>query len=142
MSVSGYLWFSEDGVPAGVSLRRILAAMEIPPGVVLGPDSPIELYYGRNTASFDSVQVYVAADESSGDEIPALLFDRPLQRPEFLETVFRVMGLGHAMYFYTDDTTPIFRDAEAIKHFDHAFITSLGTPRIVSSPDGLLHGRI
>ena len=48
------------------------------------------------------------------------------------------MRQGNVILFFSDDTTPLYATADAPRHFPKELIASLGTPKLVASPQEIL----
>lgn len=136
MSIEAFIWNYRDGEPIGF-------AYDVVRDILSTKAAHWEGEHGFLNVSFenpdDCVRIYLGKDAPRTNHVGGIMVARPIAHPDYLARVFRVLQLGDAMHFYSDETTPVFsRDANS-RHYSADLLAELGTPRFIDAPSGLLH---
>ncbi|MEQ8638952.1 hypothetical protein [Gimesia maris] len=136
MSIEAFLWNYRDGESVGFeyeAVREILATEQT---------EWLE-EYGCLRVSFhdpdDYVDMYLGEGAPASGHVKGITIARPLDNPDYLQRVFRVMGLGDVMLFYSDETTPIFVRGKDPQQYPADLLEQLGEPRFIQTPIEMLH---
>ncbi|WP_166831517.1 hypothetical protein [Thalassoroseus pseudoceratinae] len=136
MSIEAFLWNYQDGEPIGfefATVRDLLATEDVDWNEEFG------CLRVRFQNPSDSVDIYLGKEGPHTDHIDGITISRPITHPEFLDQIFRIMKLGDAMWFYSDETTPVFVRGADPNQYPPDLLKQLGEPRFVNSPAELLH---
>jgi hypothetical protein len=131
MGIEAFVWIYRDGEPASLAFSEVTAAF----GNAVRDWDP---EFGRLHVEFgswsDSCEIFCGKDVLETGRVTSLMIDRPIRHPGLWEAVFKIMSLGHVLLFFSDDTTPRFRDIASASHFPKDLIGSLGIPLRVRTP--------
>jgi hypothetical protein len=134
MGIEAFVWIYRDGEPASLPFSEVIAAF----GDAVRDWDP---EFGRLHVEFgswsDSCKIFCGKDVLETGRVTSLMIDRPIRHPGIWEAVLRVMSLGHVLLFFSDDTTPRFRDIASASHFPKDLIASLGSPLSVRTPQDI-----
>ena len=138
MGIEAFVWVYRNGEPTSLPLSEVIGAF----GDAVREWNPesghLRLVYGSES---DSCDIFCGKDVARTGRITSLMIDRPINCPELWEAVLKIMSLGHALLFFSDDTTPRFCDIASASHFPKDLMASLGTPSRVRTPQDFIEGR-
>jgi hypothetical protein len=138
MGIEAFVWIYRDGEPASLPFSEVIAAF----GDAVRDWDPefgrLRLEYG---SEIDSCDIFLGKDAMQTGRVSSLLIDRPIVNPELWEAVLKIMSLGYALLFFSDDSTPRFRDFASALHFPKDLIASLGTPVMIRTPQDINENR-
>ncbi len=140
MGIEAFVWVYQNGEPASLPFSDVAGAF----GDAVREWDPesgrLRLVYG---SEIDSCDVYCCKGEGvkQTGRVTSLLIARPIGNPEFWEAVLKIMSLGHALLFFSDDTAPRFRDIASASHFPKDLIASLGTPLRTRTAKDIIESR-
>lgn len=136
MSIEAFVWNYCDGEQCPLSFDEVMK-------VFSGLETDWDAEHGRLEVTISGppnvVDIYFGREAESTRQIAGLTISRPLRHDDFLDCLFAILNLGHAMLFYSDETTPIFRDLRHTAHYPPDLLAELGVPRVALSPRDLLH---
>jgi hypothetical protein len=130
MSFEVFLCSYRDGEPAGIEEGPLRGAFgdairRAEPGF-----SCWRLEYGSEANGCD---VYVTRTEGDPTRVKALLVSRPVADGRLWASLFRVMRLGHVVLFSPGLPSPLFADAQSVRHASRDLLDALAEPVIVGS---------
>ena len=138
MGIEAFVWIYRDGEPASLPFSDVIGAF----GDAVREWNPESgRLHVEYRSAIDSCDIYCGKDVMQTGRVTSLLIDRPIGNPALWEAVLKIMSLGHALLFFSDDTTPRFRDAASAEHFPMDLIASLGTPLKIHTPQDIMEGR-
>lgn len=135
MGVEAFVWTYENGEPSPLSFADVLSAF----GELVASWEP---KYGCLRLEFtdppDSCDVFCGTDAAETGRVRSVMISRPVRHPELWRSVLRIMSEHHTLLFFSDDTTPLIRNNEAVAHFPDDLIAELGKPVCVRTPDDII----
>jgi hypothetical protein len=138
MGTKAFVWIYRDGEPASLPFPEVIGAF----GDAVREWDP---EFGRlcvgYSSEIDSCDIYCGKDAMQNGCVKSLTIDRPVGNPKLWKAVLEIMSLGHAVLFFSDDSTPRFRDIGSASHFPNDLIASLGTPSTIRTPQDIVVGR-
>ena len=114
MSIEAFIWNYRNGEPIGFAfdaVRAILSTAET------NWDSQFGCLNVWFESPSDCVDIYLGKNSSARNHVEGIMISRPIDHPDFLARVFRVLHLGDVMLFYSDETTPIFLRGASPSHY-------------------------
>lgn len=136
MSIEAFIWNYRNGEPVGFAFDVIRDIFWTAESEWQSEPGCLKVHFEHPS---DDVDIYLGKNPAETNHVEGIMISRPIDHPDFLARMLRVLQLGDVMLFYSDDTTPIlFRGADP-NHFPVDLLGELGTPRFVDSPLGLLH---
>lgn len=137
MGIEAFIWVYRDGEPASLPFSEVIGAF----GDAVREWNPEYSRLHLEYSEIDWCDIFCGKDVLQTGHVRSLLIDRPSGNPEFWEAVLNIMSLGHTLLFFSDDTTPRFRDIGSASHFPQDLIASLGTPSRICKPQDIIEGR-
>lgn len=135
MSIEAFIWPYEKGEPASLEFAVVLKSFG---DAALDWDAEV----GRLPLQFggppNTCDVFCDKDAAETGRVRSLMISRPLRHESLWQAVLRIMAGGHCVLFFSDDTTPLFRDLQSVRHFPADLIASLGTPVCVRTPEDVI----
>jgi hypothetical protein len=136
MSIEAFLWNYHGKKPVGFDFETVREILSTDETEWLAEEGCLRVQFSDPT---DSVDFFLGRDAPATNRTDGIMVARPIRHPAFLDRIFRVMKLADVMLFYSDETTPVFLQGADVSHYPTELLNSLGTPRFVDSPAGLLH---
>lgn len=137
MGVEAFLWPYEGGEPSAFRIDDVLEAFG---DAVAGRDPEsgrLRLDFGGPPEVCD----VFCGEASPAGLVRGLTIDRPVRSLGLWRGVLRLMSGRHAVLFFSDDTTPLFRDPASAGHLPPDLLAELGTPVRVETPEDIVARR-
>jgi hypothetical protein len=135
MSIEAFIWPYENGEPSSLEFAAVLKAFGDAALDWDAEDGRLPLQFGGPPNACD---LFCDKDAAEMGRVRSLMISRPLRHESLWQAVLRIMAGGHCVLFFSDDTTPLFRDLRSVRHFPADLIASLGTPVCVQTPEDII----
>jgi hypothetical protein len=138
MAVEAFVWFYQDGEPVEIEVAEVLNAFGGAVAMWEPETGRMQLDFGDPS---DTCEIYVDREAASSGFVSGLLISRPVQAPRLWSGVLELMSAHHGLLFFSDDTTPRFRDLADAAHYPPDLLQELGALVEVSSVADITGGR-
>ena len=136
MSIEAFIWNYRDGEPIGFAYDVVRDILSTKATRWEGDHGYLNVWF-ENPGAY--VDIYLGKDAPETNHVGGIAIARPIAHPDYLARVFRVLQLGDATHFYSDETTPVFFRGANPGQYPADLLAELGTPRFIDAPSGLLH---
>lgn len=136
MSIEAFLWNYRDGESFGFDFETVREILATEQTEWLEEYGCLRVTYHDPD---DYVDMYLGAGAPASGHVEGITIARPLDNPDYLQRVFRVMELGDVMLFYSDETTPVFVSGKDPEQYPADLLEQLGEPRFIQTPLEMLH---
>ena len=136
MSIEAFIWNYRDREPIGFAFDVVRDILSTKATRWEGEHGCLNVWFQN---PIDYVDIYLGKEAPENNHVGGIVILRPIVHPDYLARVFRVLQLGDALHFYSDETTPVFVRGANPAQYPADLLSGLGTPRFIDSPSGLLH---
>jgi len=136
VSIEAFIWNYRDGEPVGFAYDSVRHILSTKTTRWEGEHGCLSVWFEN---PIDLVNIYLGKDSPGTNQVEGIMIARPIDHPDYLARIFRLLQLGDAMHFYSDETTPVFVRGANPRQYPPDLLAKLGTPRFIDAPSGLLH---